>query len=364
VVLVGNGPLVGFGVRSNDLALPGQLARHLAAHTQRGVDVHARVDDEMVATNVTASLPARALTGYDVVIFVLGVSEALTLMPIGQWQRGLTSVLRRVQAEAPDSGVLFIGPQPIRSIGPFDSRFGSIADRHGRVLNRVGERLVAQHPRADWMPLEAQRSRARNRHRTPEDYSVWAESIAARVAELLDEFAPDWQCPVSAASSPPAERRSDAGRAAAVEEFRAATEGPSPDLQRVVDLAQRMFDTDGAAITLLDEEHQWVRVGRTRVGDAIRREDSICSRTIEQDEVMVVPNVAADERFASNPVTTELGFYAGYPLMSPDGHRLGALCVYDFGPRGENSIDPTLLREIGLMAQRVLWSRIRRGRTP
>jgi PAS domain S-box-containing protein len=63
---------------------------------------------------------------------------------------------------------------------------------------------------------------------------------------------------------------------------------------------------------------------------------SCCVHTMHGGAPMEVPDAAADPRFAENPFVTgapHLRFYAGYPLISPEGEPLGALCVIDPVPR-------------------------------
>ena len=56
------------------------------------------------------------------------------------------------------------------------------------------------------------------------------------------------------------------------------------------------------------------------------RDISFCGRTILDGEILEVPNALEDERFRDSPLVTgdsNVRFYAGAPLVTPDGHMLG-----------------------------------------
>lgn len=97
-------------------------------------------------------------------------------------------------------------------------------------------------------------------------------------------------------------------------------------------LAARLLDMPIAAISLVDASRQWfkARIGLPQAETP--RDEAFCAYTILDAAPLVVPDATADRRFADNPmVTGEPGirFYAGVPLTTPDGYRLGSLCVID-----------------------------------
>src|SRR5258708_19943464 len=67
---------------------------------------------------------------------------------------------------------------------------------------------------------------------------------------------------------------------------------------------------------------------------------SFCDETIRSDDVCIVPSALADPRFAAAPIVAappHVRFYAGAPLISPDGSRVGSLCVLDMRPHADFS---------------------------
>jgi PAS domain S-box-containing protein len=108
---------------------------------------------------------------------------------------------------------------------------------------------------------------------------------------------------------------------------------PDSELDVITRLAADRFGTAIALVSLVDAERQWFK---SRHGLAISetcRRHSFCAHTIAGEAaVMVVPDAAADPRFAANPLVTgapHIRFYAAAPLVLADGHRVGTLCVID-----------------------------------
>ena len=103
---------------------------------------------------------------------------------------------------------------------------------------------------------------------------------------------------------------------------------------RLTRLAARLFDVPIALVNLVDANRLW---SKSCVGLSARehdRQDSFCATTILGDDMLVLPDTAADQRFSANPLVTEAGFrfYAGLPLRGPGGAKVGTFCLIDTRP--------------------------------
>jgi len=101
-------------------------------------------------------------------------------------------------------------------------------------------------------------------------------------------------------------------------------------------LAMGMFGVAGAYISLLDSDRQWLKSTVGFCPPNTRRDQTFCTYTIQQASVLTIEDTLLDERFASNPMVTgpqAVRFYAGAPLITPDGYAIGALCAIDTQPR-------------------------------
>ncbi|MDH6265130.1 PAS domain S-box-containing protein [Rhizobium sp. SG_E_25_P2] len=107
-------------------------------------------------------------------------------------------------------------------------------------------------------------------------------------------------------------------------------------LQAIVNALAILFDAGAAVLTLVDRDRLIFVVQQGIPRQDMPRKESFCSSTILSDEVLVVPDGAADLRFANRPLIDDqprMRFYAGAPLTTPEGHRVGSLCVLDPKPR-------------------------------
>ena len=123
------------------------------------------------------------------------------------------------------------------------------------------------------------------------------------------------------------------------------------DLARLAALA---CQTPIALVSLVDSTRQWFKASIGLEASETPREISFCGHAILQSELMIVPDAAADERFADNPLVTgapHIRFYAGMPLKAEGGARLGTLCVIDREPR---TITVAQEEQLALLARQVV----------
>jgi len=143
-------------------------------------------------------------------------------------------------------------------------------------------------------------------------------------------------------------------RLAALHEFQILDTLPEQEFNDITLLASQICETPIAAISLIDEHRQWFKSHVGIDADETPRRDAFCDYTIRDDGLFVVTDTAQDERFLANPLVTgepHIRFYAGAPLISSDGYRLGALCVIDRKPR---QISEAQQRALGALARSVM----------
>lgn len=128
----------------------------------------------------------------------------------------------------------------------------------------------------------------------------------------------------------------EAARLAALSECNILDTPVEKAFDDITHLAAYICGTPIALISLLDAERQWFK---SKVGLDVAqtpRDIAFCAYAIKPNDILIVPDALADSRFANNPLVTSdpyIRFYAGVPLVTPEGHILGTLCVIDYVPR-------------------------------
>jgi anti-sigma regulatory factor (Ser/Thr protein kinase) len=128
----------------------------------------------------------------------------------------------------------------------------------------------------------------------------------------------------------------ESARLSALGRYRILDTEPERAFDDLTLLATQICGTPVALLSLIDSDRQWFK---SRVGvsaDSVARSASICHHVVERRETVVVPDALADDRFRENPMVAgepHFRFYAGAPLVTPEGHAIGTLCVVDYLPR-------------------------------
>lgn len=140
----------------------------------------------------------------------------------------------------------------------------------------------------------------------------------------------------------------------ALRRYRILDTTPEEAFDDLVHLAALICRTPVALISLVDDARQWFKAKKGLPDNELPRETAFCTHAIVGSDLLVVPDAHSDPKFMNNPLVVgypEIRFYAGAPLVTPDGFGLGTICVIDRAPR---MIGPEEKRSLRTLAREVM----------
>jgi GAF domain-containing protein len=353
VLCFGGGALRGIGLQSHDVGLPGRIADKVAQQTRRGVQVDVVVQGDPTAPAALALLSGLRLRRYDAVIVLLG--EGVTEYgSTERWRGAMVGLARLLQQETSDAAGVFIydtaTAQPRGAAAPLGrndrrSRFTEVTREVCSFVDRVRFaelRLIIGGEETDVMSDDLG--------------GDWADFIVTRMKSTFEGLAA-----AEAAASPRHFRnqpQNERFRQRAVDVLRLRRGDQDEQIVRELAGARAMYRSSTAALTVLDGDLQWVKAAAGDAQDRPRAA-SYCDFAIRTDDLTLINDTWLDPRSRAMPLAhgdDAVRFYAGFPVHSLDGYRIGMVCVFGDTPRSFRASDLEGLRDVAARIEQILWN--------
>lgn len=154
----------------------------------------------------------------------------------------------------------------------------------------------------------------------------------------------------------------EAARLEALYQYQILDTPPETEFDNLTQLAAQICQTPIALISLVDRDRQWFKSKIGLTVSETHRNLSFCTHAILQSDPLIIENATLDQRFVTNPLVNgepHIRFYAGFPLVTPAGHRIGTICVIDRSPR---QLSTEQIRTLWLLSHQVVNQlELRRG---
>ncbi len=152
----------------------------------------------------------------------------------------------------------------------------------------------------------------------------------------------------------------ETGRLYALERLAILDTQPEIPFENIVQLVQQILKVPICAVSLVDQDRQWFKA---QIGLGVcetTRDVAFCAHAIKLDKPLCVSDTHEDFRFAQNPLVTGPPFirsYAGVPLCTPDGYKVGTLCAINTRPHVFTDAEIKLLANFARLVENELQLR-------
>lgn len=353
--MFGGGLLAGVGLRDHNLGLPGHVADALIERSGRGADIDVIVDRFPTSMRALDGLRGLRLRRYDAVLVFVGDRPVRAGVNPDRWQREIETLVRTVRDQvSPGAPVILCDTaHAMLTMGtsPVSRRTNARSDRLSAITAGVAESAGVSV--VELTPVAAAASTTRLSATT---YGIWADIIASRLyGKLLTLEDPKVrESPAAFRSRPDPE----VPRQRALGQMRLAQGVRNPMLDFIVSQTRIAFGTRWAHLNIIDGDVQRTYASASPELGVSDRKWSFCDHTIRTDVLTLVNDSLCDPRFQDNPLTRgdePIRFYAGYPIHSWDGFRVGALCIVDSFPRNMMPSELNALRDFAGRIEQEIW---------
>ena len=155
-------------------------------------------------------------------------------------------------------------------------------------------------------------------------------------------------------TSIPPKPANESARLRALDQYRVLDTLPEHQYDDLTRLASYICDTPISLVSLVDRDRQWFKAKVGLKSNETPRDVAFCSHAILGNSIMQVKDAAQDERFRDNPLVVSdpcIRFYAGAPLITPEGLHIGTMCVIDRRPR---ELSERQLQMLEVLARQVI----------
>lgn len=159
---------------------------------------------------------------------------------------------------------------------------------------------------------------------------------------------------------PETDSEAERDRLRALRRFDILDTAPEEEFDRVADLAIHLFDVSIALVTFVDAHRQWHKAAVGTSRSEIPRIQSLCATTIQTPGATVIEDLSDNEWFAENPFVSgseQARFYAGAPLVTSDGYRIGTVSILGGQPKDFGTSDVRQLEHLADIASKALVER-------
>lgn len=136
---------------------------------------------------------------------------------------------------------------------------------------------------------------------------------------------------------------------------------PEGFFNNLANIIARTFDTPIALISLVDKEQVFFKANVGMPGvEYVDRGVSLCSLAILDNEPTIFEDASNEPCLLANPLVAGdfgLRFYAGAPIVTPDGFNIGTVCVVDKEPRTFSEREQKLLVQFSQSAMEAIIER-------